>query len=243
MKDVLRTDKSAMWIVCLLGLLVFGAAEAGESILRLVDERTFLVRDEVTVRKTADAAFVYLPYPDNGPAQTIKPVGHGPGGEIVDVPGWPGERLLRIPVPGAPGTEATVYNEYRATLWAYRVDIAGIDAVGPRSTGSPQYDLYTRRESPAVNPDDGTVRAAAAALAADAGDDLDFARKAYEYVTARFKKTFVPSDPEQAVGKTIAAKTGTTAQLENVLLSLLRAHGIPARKVYGEPLKITDFRA
>lgn len=220
-------------------LAAFASPHAGEpaggddSIYIKVEETRVRVRDEVEANLGNAYVTVYLNYPVDGPAQVIRNIDHTPG-EIVDVPGSPGEKVLRITFdPQKNNSKTRVFNEYEATLWAYRVDFDKIGEIHPYDTESELYKSYTRSEPPCRDTENETVRGLARDIAAEAKDHLDFARRAFKYVAGNFARPTSSFNFDYPLTKTLNDKVGSDQARANLFVAILRSGGIPARVAAG----------
>lgn len=219
-------------ILCLALLTGAGAAAEAESVVgpyRRAAPQRYRVRMELEVRTRDNAAIVYLPFPENGPSQDIESVEHSPG-EFYEIPGSPGERLLIVTV--EPKQEkAVVFNEFIATLWGCKVDFDAISPLHPYDKDRELYKQYTRAEPPYFDIEHEKVVRAADALAADAANDIEFARLAYHHVLENIKYNTAGRPPTHPLDDMLKKMSGGDYHAGSYFVTLLRRRGIPARNV------------
>ncbi|MCC8190175.1 MAG: transglutaminase domain-containing protein [Planctomycetes bacterium] len=199
---------------------------------------------------------VYLPYPESTEFQQIEHINHR-GGKVVPIPRQFGEKSLRYyfppreePLPGGKprhqeerplrhlsgekeprpvpqrGTR-TIVSEFVATLWDFAVDFDAITELHPYDTASDLYQRYTMAEPPYIDPDHRQIVETREFLAGQVENELEFARRAFEYVKTNAKS--VPGrDVPQPLADTLR-KGGGAKSVNAWYVSLLRSYGIPAR--------------
>lgn len=219
--------------------LVVALGRAGEtsggddSIYLKVEEKRVRVREEVEVNLGNAHITAYMNYPVDTPTQAIRNIDHTPG-EIIDVPGSPGEKALKIYFkPQDSSNRIRVFNEYEATLWAYKVDFDKIGEIHPYDKESELYKGYTRSEPPCRDIENETVREVVGKIAAEAADHLDFARRAFKYVANDFGRPNGSYRYDMPLTAILKDKSGSDQAKGNLFVSILRSGGIPSRVAAG----------
>lgn len=223
--------------ILLLAALPSPAGESSgggdDTLYRKVEEVRVRMREETEVNLGNAHVTVYLNYPTDTPTQIIRNIDHTPG-DIVDIPGSPGEKALKITFkPQKSSGRTKVFNEYEATLWAYKVDFDAIGEIHPYDKESELYKSFTRSEPPWRDTDNETVRADAEAIAAKAENHLDFARRAFMHVSNTIGRPTSSYYHDLPLTDVINKKVGSDQAKANYFVSILRAGGIPARVAAG----------
>ena len=183
-----------------------------------------------TVGKRPDILVAELPLPQTNEYQTIKHVAASPG-NVLSYP-ENGEKYLACRAVGAecpmPGMTATVFHEFEVTLYDITIDLSKIEKIYPYDKNSILYRRYTEASGTFVDPSHVEIQRIATGLAKESKDPLEFARKAYVYVSESYKYLY-PGTGLHTLETILKNGGGDCGNLSSIFISLLRNRGIPAR--------------
>lgn len=239
MKETGALGIRAIRVSKLLFLLFFLAGAAGgfaraeeESIIVKENPVSYRVRIDVEVKnqdgKWPRTATVILPRALQTPYQDVVER-HLPG-ETKHFVGQEDTPVQFVVEHLKPGEKKKIYSEFDVTFYDFYADFDKIDQLRPYDEESELYKRYTRSEPPHLLPDNPYVVETAEALAAEAGDILEYARAALSHVNDKFTYS---SGTQPSLNEVVAKKTGNCVGRNALFISLLRRRGIPARFVTG----------
>lgn len=225
---------------CFLAVILFTVFSAGVGVnAASADDKTFFIRvepqkykirTEVNVSSGKNSSVAYIPFPQNTVFQVIENIAHSPG-EIYESPSAPGETYLKVTFPNGVAKNTVLFNEFYATLWCGKADFSKITEFYSYDTESTLYRQYTRAELPIIDPNHAEVQRIVAELTPKAADDLEFARLTFLYVLENIKQTFGGYKYSLPLENTLNRKEAPSYGMHNMIVSILRGKGIPARNV------------
>lgn len=224
--------------VVLAGLFLFAsrAGSAADDIFVRSNPKTYHVRVSLTLSaRTAKPSILLaeLPIPQADDYQEVSHIGSSEG-SIQTIPET-GDEYLAVEMTDnapAPGESREFYVEFEATLYDLSVDFDKITELRPYNTGSAEYRQYTGNSGEYVVADNPTITRIAIALEKEAKDDLDFARRAYDYVASHYRY-MEDRGSLRRLEDVLGNGGGDCAGLSSIFISLLRHRGIPARHLAG----------
>ncbi len=132
---------------------------------------------------------------------------------------------------------------YDAVLYDIRADWSRLGEFHPYNKKSEIYQRYTGSSGDCVDPKNTRIKNIAAELDAASSNPLEFAHRAYLYVSDHFQYR----DPDLnliPLSEVLRNGGGHCGNLTSVFVSLLRAQGIPARHLTGKRPGIdTDYNS
>ena len=216
-----------------LFFVFFQSTVAEEEILLRSNPKKYHVRISLEFKSVdvkPESLVVAMPLPETNEYQTIRRL-ETSSGEILAYPET-GEKYLscrffgaECPLPGAP---VTIFHEFEATLYDLTVDFSKINEIYPYEKDSALYRRYTGKSGVFVDPDHPEIKRIAERIAVESKDPLDFARKAYLYVSDHYKY-LNPNTGLAPLEKLLQNGGGDCGNLSSIFISLLRNQGIPAR--------------
>ena len=235
----------------LLALLACcAAARAGEGIVIRENPRKFkaTVTYEVKPQKsTPRELWVVLPVPDDNGYQDIRRIGNAPGA----VGSYPetGGKYYHVQVIGGDRQTSPPFaakHEFYVTAYDLRTDFSRIGAIHSYNKTSDIYKRFTGKTAEYIDPSHPAIVRIATDLGKNAKNDLDFARRAYEYVAKNYKYIEADTGGFKPLDQILQQGGGQCGNLSSIYISLLRRRGIPARhlvgyRTNGKPHVYADF--
>lgn len=209
------------------------SALAGEGHIVRTNPETYTVRFGFTVAKgksLPSSMHFILPLAESDAYQDIERAGSLPGEVMTIDEGGDKYVRARLSKEDLSGGEKSVEYEFEATLYDVRVDFSQIRA-GDSYRKDQTYQLYTSNSKDYIVPDNMTVINIARNIGNEARDNMDFARRAYEYVAKNYRP--IPDRNILPLEKVLAAGGGSSCNLCSIYISILRRRGIPARHAAG----------
>jgi len=155
------------------------------------------------------------------------------GAETVDIPGT-GDHYLRFTRTGsdlpAAGESVRPYYSFTVTLYSLRVPLEEITTIHPYDRESEIFRFNTGPSGEYVDPSHPVIAAIGDSLWAKSENELDYARRCYEYVAATY--AFVnPLTGLHTLDEIFARGGGDCGNLSSIWVSLVRRREIPARHI------------
>lgn len=177
------------------------------------------------------AVALALPLPKTNAYQEVEPL-TGPRGKTLTVSGT-GDEYLVVKYSGKDfdsAEEQVLGYEFLVTLYDIETDFSQVRPTTPYRKDA-AYTRYTSRAGKYVDPDHPEIVAIARKLALPARDNVDFARRAYEYVAENYRHS--DRTGFRSLAETLEAGGGHCGDLSAIFISILRKKGIPARHLAG----------
>lgn len=210
----------------------YGVALAANPALTKSNPQQFLFTYKLELKNNSDFTqifSVFMPHYESDEFQDI---------EYRHLPAEPTPMMnveshyLDVVVELAPKEKKTVLYEFVATVYDITADFTKVDVIHPYDTSSEFYRRYTAPEPPIIDPSHPVVQEIYAKLLAQEPDNLvEYARLANQYVVKNYR--YFSSSHFYSVDETLKKKHGNCEDLSGLLVSLLRARGIPSRVASG----------
>lgn len=218
-------------LCCLLLAAALGAARADDGAAARTrtfrcTQRVFRLPDTLVVKDVRWFKFVLVTtLPSSNPWQTVTNIRCSAGQALEDPE--TGQRYYRLQQATIPSEVVVEYDIVVPVPQSARV-FAPVTAYRGRPAPAALARYTNAQES--VDPRHPFVARRAAELGREAGDDLDYCRRAYRWQQAAFRHD---GRHRGSLDRVIAERAGECADLSGLYVSLVRARGIPARLFVG----------
>ena len=211
-------------------------ATKNETILSKTNPKKYRVRISLELKSVGvrpDILIGELALPESNEYQTIQRLEHSPG-RVLSYP-ENGEKYLccrfHDDACPQPGSSASIFHEFEATLYDITVDFSKIDEIYPYKKKSPLYRHYTGQSGEMIDPTHPEIIRIAKQIASTSKDPLEYARNAYLYVSENYKY-LNPNTGIASLNTLLENGGGDCGNLSSIYISLLRNRGIPARHLF-----------
>ncbi len=134
------------------------------------------------------------------------------------------------------GEEFYLSMNYTLTVKQVRWNNFGTPQMSDYDTGSAFYQLYTEDQPPFINVSDPNIQGNASRICGTETNPVEKARKVYEWVSKNIYyklQTGGTGTGEKGASWALANREGDCSEYSDLMVALLRAQGVPARKVVG----------
>ena len=236
MYTITRKTKQILFVFLTIALTLTFRATASEGFLVKTNPETFMINIDYFVSTPAakpEALVVEMPLPSSNAYQDV--VLPHPGdmpGSVLHYPET-NDAYMHLAFGGKDFFRRENFGasyEFEVTLYDIAVDFGKITTLYDYDTSTDMYKQYTKANGEHIQPRNPDIVRIAAELGSDC-DDLEFARRAYDYVARNFE--YYEDNRIKRIDVIFADGRGNCGSLSSVFISLLRNRGIPARHLVG----------
>ncbi len=134
------------------------------------------------------------------------------------------------------GTRFTLTMNYTLTVKQVRWNNLGTHSMDEYDTGSAFYNLYTEDQPDFIHVSDPNIQGNASQICGTENNPVEKARKIYEWVSKNIyyeMQTGGGGTAERGASWALTNKKGDCSEYSDLMVAMLRAEGVPARKVVG----------